>query len=209
MPISREILQDLCSHLLGELPPDQAAKVNALLTRDPHAAAALQKLKGLLDTLPACDAVDPPRIVKDRAKDLMGAPAPTLGASLEDAATRAASFVARLILDSFASPQLGLRGGGSTRMLLFTSDIIELDLQVESSLDEVSGTHAVMGQIEFLDAPPSQVHVIVESSAPTDRLEIVTDDAGLFRLGLRAGVYSLRCLLPDGRETRIPEVVIP
>ncbi len=209
MTVNREILEELCSHLLGELTPEQVANMERLVATRPDIRAAVQNLGMMMQILGSNDTTEPPRAVKDRAKSLLGSAQRELAASVDRAGEGIARYVARLVHDSFASRPVGLRGAAAARMMLFECDIAEIDVQVQTSPNEVTGTHTIMGQIGLVETEPLPVRLLIERAESGDSLEILTDHAGMFTVELQPGTYSIRCVLGDEREMIVHGITIP
>jgi hypothetical protein len=130
--------QELVAYALGELPPDEAALLEARLALAPALAETVAGIRALVDTMRSDDSEAPTARAVRRA--IAAALARPRRRSAAEVLQEAARVLARLVFDSQAEPALaGFRGGGEARQLAFESEVARVDLR----LTPRAASHAV------------------------------------------------------------------
>jgi anti-sigma factor RsiW len=183
---------ELLAYAAGELPDDDAARVEAHLRTHPDAARTVATYRLAADRVAADDGVEPPAAAIERARAVF---------RVEDAPgwlERLENAVARLVFDSrVQTAAVRVAPGAGSFELGFETDDAEIDLRAErtSGAADTDGDERwrLSGQVSA-SAPLDAVEVAVLRAGTDDPiLTARADDRSFFRLDdLAPGSYDLR-----------------
>ena len=106
--MTRPELERLAALASGELPPDEAAEVEAAAGQHPASSGTLAFMRAVIDAMRTDDSVAPSPGARERARAIFARLHPTAGRSWLDGLVTA---VARLVHDSRTPAALGGLGG--------------------------------------------------------------------------------------------------
>lgn len=189
--------QLLVAYAAGDLAAEDRARVEALLTRDADARAALHFVRTVInvmrtdDTQPASDAA------RARAKALFdpaflpAAPHPTRPGLLQ--------LVAELLFDSRLQPSpTGFREAADGVQLAYRAADVDVDIRLDppGERDDLEEWE-VVGQISVETTDPVTL-TFRSQDAPAAALPVtVSSDGGYFRTRLRPGAYTAEIAVGD------------
>jgi hypothetical protein len=191
----------LLAFAAGELDPDEAREIEALIAHDRRAASIVARCRQVLSIARADDSVAPSAEAVARAKAIYRAPETVTGPGVVD---RIAEVIASLVFDS---RKLGLAGvrdavAGEVVQLTFESELAEIDLRIEPATGDA---WRIIGQVVGETCEPSSIEVRRAGrrvAAPK------LDERGFFEVDLPRGTYELVAQTTGG-VVRIPDVPIP
>ena len=121
--------EQLIAYAAGELPPEQAAHVQAYLAANPKAAEPIALYRQAQSALQADQSAAPPAELVAKAKAIFASSPSEPAASWLD---QLQQLIAALVFDSRAQPALaGYRGPATTFQLSFECEAANIDLEAE------------------------------------------------------------------------------
>ena len=198
--------EELLAYAAGELPPEEARRVEAAIATDPQAGRTVGLYRVAWRSTADDDSVAPPEETISRLKSLFQ---PRLqhggrGRLAAEWLQRLETTIASLIYDSRLEPAtVRTTAAGIARFQMsFQAGEVEIDLQAEpigSSDDGEAGVRwRLIGQVSTSgDARATDVAV---SPADADDAAAIArcDERGMFTIELPAGTYHLHLRINDG-----------
>ncbi len=202
-------IEQLTAYALGELGPEDSARVRSRLDRSPEGRAFVESTLQLVKTMQADDSCEPSAAVIRRAVALIRDRHRTSPVeSLLQGTQHAIEIVARLAIDTFAQPTLaGFRGTSESRHLMFQSDAAEIDVQITPHEGGQPGSRTIRGQVASLSGISAEAVLWRAEGAGTPAVRTPLDANGSFKLECELGAYELVAVLP-GTIVRVPTITI-
>lgn len=194
----------LIAYAAGNLPQEDAARVESRIAHDAAAKATVARYRLAASVRQNDDTVEPPAGVVAKAKAIFR-PIAQPARSLRDAVQ---TVIARLIYDSRLQPAAVRAGDAQRRVqLTYAAEDIEIELQAERDLQSGGGRWRVTCQITG-DELPQDIQIVI-SPAGVDQtvFERTIEGDEMFSLNLASGTYEIRANIGNAVMV-IPEMVL-
>lgn len=189
-PVPFEQLLSLAS---GELTPELAGRVTAMVRSSPDTAATLEQIRQVLQTLRSDDTKMPSAPVVERAVAAFGQRRKNVVAPQSTGwLDTAARIIVELVFDSRRTPALaGFRGGGPGYQLAYQCEFASIDLHVSPPDFNVDCSWKLRGQVSFEHGGRAADLALVNPQTRETLERASTDDRGCFKLVAPRGEYDL------------------
>ena len=198
--------ETLLALALRELDAAERAQVEQAVAQDPSLARTLRQIESILHIFATDDSVEPPAAVIERAKAIYRAPQTSEAPGWLAAARE---LIARLVFDSrLTTAVAGFRGSDDAFQLSYESELGEVDLQCEPTLDAHRHAWRIMGQVTPNENLTVRRVLVVPQGAQTPVAEAPVDADGLFTVQADPGSYTLYVEI-DGQVMTLPGIEFP
>lgn len=178
-----DLLDQIVSHLAGELPNEASTEIRRLLESDLRYGDLAVRLGRAISFLREEPHVAPSSRARERAHALLAAARPGLADRLADGVRR---VVAALDFDTRQTPAMaGLRGGAGVAQVAFSADEADIDLELaEAGPDRWT----LRGTVDADDDGGWSIELRDDTGSVIDA---GTTDGGSFAVTIAAGSYTL------------------